>query len=361
MYSPADLPSRLRAAPAKKRRLSAENGISSREAMSGLPTFTDSSCASSSALSSIRSASLRRNSERSFGVFSSQSGSAASAASTARSTSSAPQRGTSAIVSPVAGAITSIVSPEDASASSPPIRILYRVAVVLIVPPCSHRRNFRRLHTLGHLRRTAPADARVSHHALRERDRYGGDDDDEEGHDVDDRQFLPLPDVVEDPDRKSLLRAGRERRHDDLVEGEREREQAACDESRRQYGPEDEAERLPSIRAEILRRLDQRSRRPAQARDDVVVDDDDAEGRVADHDRPDRGLEPGEVEERDQSHRCDDPRQRERQDEQERHRLPTEEAVAGNGGRGHRSEHERDDCREGADLHRELEGAAHAG
>ena len=134
MYSPVDLPSRLRAAPAKKRRLSAENGISSREAMSGLPTLTDSSCASSSACSSITSASEWRSSERSFGVFSSHSGAAACAASTARSTSSAPQRGTSAIVSPVAGAITSIVSPDAASASSPPIRILYWVVVVLMLP-----------------------------------------------------------------------------------------------------------------------------------------------------------------------------------------------------------------------------------
>src|SRR4051795_5402554 len=73
MYSPADLPSSMRAAPAKKRRLSAENGISSRDAINGLPTLTDSSCASSSAFSSITSASLCRSSDRSFGVFSSHS------------------------------------------------------------------------------------------------------------------------------------------------------------------------------------------------------------------------------------------------------------------------------------------------
>ena len=148
MYSPVDLPSRLRAAPAKKRRLSAENGISSREAMRGLPTLTDSSCASSSACPSITSASEWRSSERSFGVFASHSGAAACAASTARSTSSAPQRGTSAIVSPVAGAITSIVSPEAASANSPPIRILYWVVVVLMLPsllrpPLSRQRRLR--------------------------------------------------------------------------------------------------------------------------------------------------------------------------------------------------------------------------
>src|SRR5215471_4653218 len=205
MYSPADLPSRLRAAPAKKRRLSAEKGISSREAMTGLPTFTDSSCASSSALSSSTPASACRSSERSFGVFSSQSGNAVWAASTARSTSSAPQRGTSAIVSPVAGAITSIVSPEAASANSPPIRILYSVAVVLMAPPCSHRRDFCRLDALGHLGSSAPDDARVTDHPLRQRDRDRGDDDHEQGHDVDHGQLLALPDVVENEDRKRLL------------------------------------------------------------------------------------------------------------------------------------------------------------
>src|ERR1700749_3013616 len=181
MYSPADLPSRLRAAPAKKGRLSAENGISSREAISGLPTLTDSSCDSSSACSSITSASLWRSSERSFGVFSSHSGAVAWAASTARATSSAPQRGTSAIVSPVAGAITSIVSPEAASASSPPIRILYCVVVVLMVPPCSDRRYLCRRDRLGHLGRSAADDASVAHHALREHDGDHRDDDDGEG------------------------------------------------------------------------------------------------------------------------------------------------------------------------------------
>src|SRR5262249_26055217 len=99
---------------------------------------------------------------------------------------------------------------------------------------------------------SATYDAGVAHHALRQRDRESGDDDDEEGDDVDDRQLLALPDVVEDPDWKGLLCARREGRHDDLVEGEREREQAARDESRRQHGPENEAERLPAIRAEIL-------------------------------------------------------------------------------------------------------------
>src|SRR2546423_3659679 len=215
MYSPADLPSRLRAAPAKKRRLSAENGISSREAMSGLPTFSDSSWESSSACSSITSASLWRSSERSLGVFSSHSGSAACAASTARSTSFALQRGTSAIVSPVAGAITSIVSPEAASASSPPMRISYCVAVVVMVPSCvSGGWDLRRLDRLGHLRRAAADDSRVPHDALRERYRDHRDHYYEEGYDVHDGELLAAFDVVEDEDRERLLCPGSEPRHD---------------------------------------------------------------------------------------------------------------------------------------------------
>src|SRR6059058_4690635 len=188
MYSPADWPSRCRAAPAKKRRLSAENGISSREAMSGLPTFSDSSCASSSVCSSITSASRCSSSERSFGVLSSHPGSTFFAASTARSTSSALHRGTSAITSPVAGAITSIVSPETLSAHSPPMNALYAVFVALM--SCLLRDDAGR--------RTAPDDPGVARQPLRERDGDHRQHDDDERDDVDDRQLLPLSKVVED-------------------------------------------------------------------------------------------------------------------------------------------------------------------
>src|SRR5690242_12735223 len=182
MYSPADLPSSWRAAPAKKRRLSAENGISSRDAISGLPTFSDSSCASSSACSSMTSASLCRSSERSFGVFSSQSGSAAFAASTARSTSSAEQFGTSAITSPVAGAITSIVSPDALSAHPPPINAWYDVVVALT--SCLLR---------DHRGGCASAnDSGVLCQPLRKRHGDDREDDDDECDDVDDRELLSL-------------------------------------------------------------------------------------------------------------------------------------------------------------------------
>src|SRR5919205_2641346 len=174
MYSPADFPSSRRAAPAKKRMLSAENGISSRDAIKGLPTFSDSSCASSSACSSSTSASRCRSSDRSFGVFSSQSGSTFFAASTARSTSSAEQRGTDAITSPVAGAITSIVSPDALSTNSPPISTLYDVAVALIsCLLCSHTKN-----------------ARVAHQPLRERNGDDRDDDHRECDRIHDGQLL---------------------------------------------------------------------------------------------------------------------------------------------------------------------------
>ncbi len=87
----------------------------------GLPTLSDSRRASSSAFSSMTSASLSRSSMRSFGVFDCHSSHALFAASTARSTSSAVPRGTSAITSPVAGFRTSIVSPDVESTNSPPM------------------------------------------------------------------------------------------------------------------------------------------------------------------------------------------------------------------------------------------------
>ena len=66
MYSPAALPSRQRAAPAKKRKLSAITGISSFVAASiGLPALSASSFASSAPCSSTRSASASSTSARS--------------------------------------------------------------------------------------------------------------------------------------------------------------------------------------------------------------------------------------------------------------------------------------------------------
>ena len=122
MYSPAARPSSVRAAPAKKRMLSEETGSSSRAAGSGLPTFCDSSWASSSVFASSASASLSSISARSPGVVSSHSGSAAFAASTARSTSAWVPCGTSAIVSAVDGFRISAVPPSAASTHLPPTK-----------------------------------------------------------------------------------------------------------------------------------------------------------------------------------------------------------------------------------------------
>ena len=118
------MPSRFRAAPAKKRRLSAITAGSSFATHHGFPTFCDSSRASSSAFSSITSARPSRSSIRSLGVLPRHSLQAFLAASTARSTSSALELGTSAITSPDAGLRTSIVSPLDDSTKSPPMNCL---------------------------------------------------------------------------------------------------------------------------------------------------------------------------------------------------------------------------------------------
>src|SRR4249919_1308607 len=231
MYSPADLPSSRRAAPAKKRMLSAQTGISSLAYESGLPTFSDSSSASSSPCSSIVSASFSRASARSPGVVSSHSGKAVFAASTARSTSASVPRGTSAIVSPVAGFRTSIVPPSTASTHFPPTKFLYWETVTLM-------KNLP-VRVAGQPTALAPGEhARLARQPLR--DHHGNDreDDHDEDDRVHDRELLAALDAAENEDRERRLRARRERGHDHLVERERERQEAACDESRRDDGPD---------------------------------------------------------------------------------------------------------------------------
>src|SRR5215211_8776561 len=136
-YSPADLPSSTRPAPAKKRRLSQRKGISSsRKAPRGLPASAASRSASSSAWSSSRSASLMIAAARSPGVVAAQPGKARFAAATARSTSSSAESCISAIASPVAGFVTSSVSPSAASTNSPSMKfwslVLVAVAMCLL-------------------------------------------------------------------------------------------------------------------------------------------------------------------------------------------------------------------------------------
>src|SRR4051812_19816603 len=209
MYSPADLPSSRRAAPAKKRMLSEQTGSSSFAYASGLPTFCDSSSASSSVCSSIASASFSSASPRSPGVVSSHSGSAFFAASTARSTSAWVPRGTSAIVSPVAGLTTSIVPPSTASTHSPPTKFFGRSTVTLMKPSRFASRSAYRLAVLEQHRP-------LRRHPLRKPDRNERQEDHEKRDDVDDGLLDRPEEVGEDPDRQRLLRAGGEDRHDDL-------------------------------------------------------------------------------------------------------------------------------------------------
>src|SRR3972149_4782579 len=122
MYSPAALPSRQRAAPAKKRRLSTRKGPSARATVIGLPTFRASSAASSSVRSSSRSASFISWRLRSPGGVSDQPSKAAAAAFTARSTSFSDPLGTSAIVSSVAGLMIGWGAPAMASSHLPPTK-----------------------------------------------------------------------------------------------------------------------------------------------------------------------------------------------------------------------------------------------
>src|SRR3989454_542270 len=104
MYSPAARPSSVRAAPAKKRRLSTHGGISSeRNRARGLPTFADSMFAISSASARIASASLSSISLRSLGTVSNHSVYAWRAAFTARSTSASVPFGTAPTMPVFAG------------------------------------------------------------------------------------------------------------------------------------------------------------------------------------------------------------------------------------------------------------------
>ena len=94
MYSPEDLPSSTRAAPAKNRIWSTMGGISSlRVNPTGLPVFSLSIATSSSALPSMTSASLSSAPCRSLGVDQRHFAKAAPAALNAWSTSTAEEFG----------------------------------------------------------------------------------------------------------------------------------------------------------------------------------------------------------------------------------------------------------------------------
>ena len=132
MYSPAARPSMQRAAPAKKRRLSAITGTSSSiTALRGLPASAASRSAISSPRSSIRSAMRSSARARSPGGVAAQPSKAFFAALTARSTSALVESGASAITSPVAGFTTSSDPPSTGSTASPPMKFLSLVVIFL--------------------------------------------------------------------------------------------------------------------------------------------------------------------------------------------------------------------------------------
>ena len=81
---------------------------------------------------SSRRARRKRISPRFGAGTSRQSANASLATATARSTSSAPERGNTPMVSPFAGLVLSKVSPEAASTHSPPMKFL-KVSVVVAI------------------------------------------------------------------------------------------------------------------------------------------------------------------------------------------------------------------------------------
>src|SRR3954451_1425987 len=132
MYSPDACVWSVRAAPAKKRRLSTTTGISSDfTSSSGLPTLSDSSRANSSAFSSIASAILRSAVARSCGVVYPHESNASYAALTAASTSLGPDFGAVAICSSFAGLRIGSVPCSASPRSSPPTKLRISVSAAV--------------------------------------------------------------------------------------------------------------------------------------------------------------------------------------------------------------------------------------
>ena len=124
MYSPAERPSSIRAAPAKNRIWSTIGGISS-DIVSpiGFPVLLDSAATRSSARDSIASAMRISAFCRSLGVLSRQPSKAVAAARMAASTSAAEETGACANTSPVVGSTRSLVRPSAAATCSPATKL----------------------------------------------------------------------------------------------------------------------------------------------------------------------------------------------------------------------------------------------
>ncbi len=130
MYSAADLPSSMRAAPAKKRIWSHIGGTSSSIVSSrGLPVFCDSIATSSSARSSIASAIRSSARWRSDGVVSRHSSNARALSDSAASMSASRDSAAVAYTSPVLGSTSSLVCPSAAAARAPWMKFVNSVIV----------------------------------------------------------------------------------------------------------------------------------------------------------------------------------------------------------------------------------------
>ena len=149
MYSPADLPSRWRAAPAKKRIWSTIGGISSaRVTATGLPVFCVSTRTRSSARASMASAMRKRARLRSDGVASRHPGKASAAAGHGRVDVRWPRTpGPRGTPRPVLGSTSMAVAPSLVSTYRPPTKLESRPAVapvagfwLLTRPPRMRRR-----------------------------------------------------------------------------------------------------------------------------------------------------------------------------------------------------------------------------
>ncbi len=124
MYSPADRPASMRAAPAKNLIWSTIGGISSDSvSATGLPVFCDSALTNSSARDSIASAIRSRARLRSAGVVFRHPSKAAADDDTAASTSVSPEMGAVANTSPVLGLISSARLSNAMSVHWPPMKL----------------------------------------------------------------------------------------------------------------------------------------------------------------------------------------------------------------------------------------------
>ena len=124
MYSPADLPSSTRAAPAKNRSWSSIGGISSLAVRAcGLPVFSPSRRTKSSARASMASANFSRAVWRSPGVVSPHVSKAVAAAAYARSTSAWVLTGALATTVAVEGSTMSVVASVSGSTYWPPMKL----------------------------------------------------------------------------------------------------------------------------------------------------------------------------------------------------------------------------------------------